>query len=141
MHIQAFADLLIGNWCQVIPRLRLFMISQNSSFLVIKNSGILNFEIQKWTTKVSKKWKANVSGISNLSSFRHPQKIFSRMFPGCSLIFTWFVSSILVQQNEEIQASKTKKSIVYEMLSFRCLMPWNRDFISSIWRRKIQLRH
>ena len=43
--------------CQEIPRLRLFMIFKNSSFLIINIQEFWVSEIQKWTAKVSENKK------------------------------------------------------------------------------------
>ena len=73
---------LVENWCQDIPRLRRFIILENSSFLIIKNQELWISKIQKWTAKVS--------GISNCLSFIFPQNRFPQIFPGCSLFVLIF---------------------------------------------------
>ena len=58
----------------------------------------------------------------------------SRMFPD----FSWFFQVILINKMKKYGLHGPTTSIIHEMLSFRCLMPWNRDFISLPWRRQIQ---
>ena len=115
-----------------------------------KNQELLTSKIQKWATNVSetkttrtlnfknKNWTAKVSELSKLLSFRFPQKYVSQMFPDFVLIC---FQVIRCNKMKKYGLTGPKTSIIHEMLSFPCLMPWNRHDISSICRRKIQLSH
>ena len=89
--------------------------------------GLLNFE--------NSKRKAKVFGISKFLSFRFSRKMFSHFF------LSWCNWSFWSNKMKKYGLPEPKTLRIHEILSFRCLMPWNRHFISSIWRRKIQLRH
>ena len=121
------------NESQEIPRLRLFMIFKNSSFLIIKNQ-ISKF--QKFKT-----------GRLRFPKFQNSwdSDFFEKCFPIFSRDVPWFFLDLI----QVILSNKMKKyglpgpntSIIHAMLSFWYLMPWNRDFMNLAWRRKIQLRH
>ena len=113
---------------------RRFLVFDFSSFHnIIKKSGILNFKNSK-------------SGRLRFPKFRNSwvsdfvEKYFPHFFQGRSLIFLDLIQVILSNQMKKYGLPEPKTLMMHEMLSFRCLMPWNRHFISSIWRRKIQLR-
>ena len=86
-------------------------------------------------------WELKSSKISKFLKFRILRKMFSQKIQGCSLIFLDLIQVILFNKMKKYGLPEPKTSIIHEMLSFRPLMPWNRDFISLPWRRKIQLRH
>ena len=109
-----------------------FIISKDSSFLISKNPGFLNFKNSK-------------SGQLRFPKFRKfwSSEFFEKYFPIFSRGLPWFFLDLI----QVIPPNKMKKYGLpepktlrnHEMLSFRCLMPWNRDFISLPWRRKIQI--
>ena len=100
------------------------------SFLIIKKSGILNFKNSK-------------SGQLRFPEFRKlwDPDFHRKCFPIFSRDVPWFVLDlihvILFNKMKKYGLPEPKTSIIHEMLSFRCLMPWNRHFISSIWSRNI----
>ena len=106
------------NESQENPRLRLFIIFKNSSFLIIKNPGILNFK----NSKIGR-LRAKVSKISKILSFRCLRKMFFHFFQGCSLIFLDLIQVILSNKMKKYGLPEPKTLIIHEMLSFRCLMP------------------
>ena len=110
-----------------------FMISMNSSFLISKNPEILNF-------KNSKSGDLRFPKFQKIEYFNSHISI-DNISPGCSQIFLDFFQIILLNKMKKYGLSGPKTLRNDEMLSFRCLMPWNRHFISLPWRRKIQLRH
>ena len=124
---------------------RSFLVFDFSWFSRIQNEdGQLMFpefqefwisKIQKWTHSdfaKFKKWTLKVCGISKFLSFRIIQKIFSHFVQGCSLIFFDFIQVILLNKMKKYGLPGSKTPIIHEMLSFRCLMPWNRHFITCL---------
>ena len=118
---------------------RRFLISDFLCFqdFIISNyqkSGILNFKNSK-------------SGHLRFPKFRNfwSSEFFEISFPIFSRDVPWFfldlIQVILFNKMKKYGLPEPKTLIIHEMLSFRCLMPRNRDFISLPWRRKIRLRH
>ena len=134
IHIQAFAK---------IPPANLMSGDSSSSTFHDFHEFILYNYQKSWILKFknSNKRNANVSNISKLSSCIFLRKIFSQCSQGCSLFFLDSIEVFWFNKMKKYGLPGPKTSIIHEMLSFRCLMPWNRDFISLAWRRKIQLRH
>ena len=122
------------NESQEIPRLRLFIILKDSSFLIVKKSDFKISKVQKnGRLRFPKFWNSWVSDF------------FETNFPICSRDVPWFfldlIQVFLSNKMQKYGLPEPKTLRIHEMLSFRPLMQWNRHFISSIWRRKIQLRH
>ena len=117
---------------------RKFLVFDFSSF-----SRIHHFNYQKSRNsefQKLKKWTHKVSRISKILSFRILRNFFP-FFPGMFPDFLDLIQVILSNNLKKYGLPEPKTLITHEMLSFLPLMPWNRHFISSIWRRKIQLRH
>ena len=127
----------------IIPAAKLMSGDSSSStfhdfqeFIIFNYQQFRNSEFQTF-----KNWTLKVSKISKFLSCRIRRK----MFPIFSRDVPWFFLDLI----QVFWSNKMKKyglpepqtPMIHEMLSFRPLMPWNRHFISSIWRRKIQLRH
>ena len=132
IHTQASADFINGKWVSGHSSSSTFHDFQLTSFPILKKSGILNF----------KNSKMDNSGFLNFAFFEFHISTkyfprFPRMFPDVS----WFVQTFWSNKMKKYGVAGPKISIIHEMLSFRCLMPWNRHFISLAWRRKIQSRH
>ena len=119
------------------------MIFMNSSFLISKNPGILNFKNSKSGFIMSnyqksknsefqkfKNWTPKVSKISKLLSFIFLRKMFAHFFQGCSLIFLALIQIFWSDKMKKYGLPGPKTSIIHEILSFRPRMPCNRDFIN-----------
>ena len=134
IHPQAFGE---------IPPAKLIPRGSSSStfhhFIILSYYNYQKFgssEIPKF-----KKWKAKVSKNSKILKFRFLRKMFSPFSRDVPWFFLDLIQVILSNKLKKYGLPGPKTLIIHEMLSFRCLMPWNRDFISLPWRRKIQLRH
>ena len=84
IHIQAFREISTAKLMLGDSSSSTFRDFQISSFLIIKNSGILNF-----------KNSHDVSEISRFLSFRFPQKIFPKFVQGRSLVFLIFLKYLV----------------------------------------------
>ena len=134
MHIQAFVDFING---KLIPG-----HSSSSTFHDFQEFIIFNYQQFKiFKFQKFKKWTPKVSKISKFLSFRFSQQNIFPFFPGMLWFFLDLIEVILSNKMKKYGLPEPKTSRIHEMLSFRCLLPWNRDFISLAWRRKIQLRH
>ena len=133
IHIQAFQETPAAKW---IPRNSSSLTFHHfQEFIIFNYQKFKNSKFQK-----NKKWTLKVSKKSKFLKFRILRKYFP-FFQGCSLIFLDLVQVIPQNKMKKYGLPGPKTSRNDEILSFRPLMPWNRHFISSIWRRKIQLRH
>ena len=117
------------NESQEILHLRLFIISSYYHIIIIKNPGIQNFQNLK-------------NGRLRFPKFRFfwVSDFHTHIFPCVPRMSLIFLIRLTFWSNKmkKYGLPEPKKSTIHELLSFRCLMTWNRDFISSIWRRKIQ---
>ena len=121
---------------------RRFLVFDFSSFSRIHHFLLSKIQISKF--QKFKDWKAKPL---RFPKFRNSwvSELFETYFPicsrVCSLIFLDVIQVFWCNKMKKYGLPEPKTSIIHEMLSFRPLMPWNRDFISLPWRRKIQLRH
>ena len=137
IHIQAFKEILTTKLMSGDSSFLTFHDFKILQFLIIRNSRFQNFRNSKnGHPRFPRFRKFRKSWVSEFSEECFP--IFSRDVPW---FFLDLIQVILSNKMKKYGLPEPKTSIIHEMLSFRPLMQWNRDFISSICSRKIQLRH
>ena len=108
-----------------------FQDSITSNYKISKNLKFQKFK--KWTHACSKTFEILDSQISIDNIFQYDP----RKFPDFLDLFEVFSFNKM----KEYGVPGPPKPRNHQILSFWCLMPWNRDLISLAWSRKIILRH